>query len=125
MVLTDRRLLVLARVRATELLERDLVIGKRYDGFHLERVRRARPLLQLVVRTVGGARMVFEFGPNARSMGLALLDRLTGLPGLPGLPGGPGAAASAPPAMPAMSGSPGAPGTPGSAVDEAAFWGER
>jgi hypothetical protein len=111
MVLTDRRVLVLASTRSREPLERDLVIGKRYDSLQLRRVRRLRPLLQLVVAGNGATEMVFEFGPGSRRVGLALLDRLTGR-GSSGVPAAAGAL-----------GAPTAHASGG--FDEASFWGER
>ena len=54
----------------------DLVIAKRYETFALERVRRARPLLQLQVRSNNGSRMIFEFRPWRRHVGEALVHRL-------------------------------------------------
>jgi len=75
MVLTDRRLLLFAR-RSGQVRAGDLVIGKRYETFTLERTRRARPLLQLRVQASNGTRMVFEFRPGRRHVGEALVHRL-------------------------------------------------
>ncbi len=60
MALTDRRILVFARGRGKPEPS-DLVIGKRYEAFTLERVRRRRPLLKMVLRAANGNRLVFEF----------------------------------------------------------------
>lgn len=76
MVLTDRRVLLFARRARHGVQPSDLVIGKRYETFTLERVRRARPLLQLRVQATNGSRMVFEFRPGRRHVGEALVHRL-------------------------------------------------
>jgi hypothetical protein len=75
MVLTDRRLLLFTR-RPGPVQAKDLVIGKRYEAFQLDKVRRARPLLQLRVHASSGTRMVFEFRPSRRHIGDALVQRL-------------------------------------------------
>ena len=75
MALTDRRLLVFDRKRKPT--PSDLVIGKRYETFKLERVRRKRPLLQVLVSAANGMRMVFEFRPGQRDIGGELVARLT------------------------------------------------
>ena len=53
------------------------MIAKRYPAFTLERVRRARPLLQLLVRASNGSPFVFEFRPGQRDLGTELAARLT------------------------------------------------
>jgi hypothetical protein len=65
-VLTDRRLLLFHRRRRHALAPDDLVLGKRYDSFQLDRVHRSRPLMQLLVTGTGGTRMVLEFRPGRR-----------------------------------------------------------
>ncbi len=75
MALTDRRVLVFERSRRGPT-PADLVVGKRYDTFTLERVKRRRPLLQVLVRAASGNRMVFEFRPAQRRMGTDLAKQL-------------------------------------------------
>jgi hypothetical protein len=75
MVLTDRRLLVFAPRR--RLRGADLVIGKRYETFSLEQVRRRRPLMQVLIAATSGSRYVFEFRPGQRELGGELVARLT------------------------------------------------
>ena len=75
MVLTDRRLLLVAHWRRG-LRPRDLVIGKRYDAFTLLELHKARPLLQLLVELSPGAQMVLEFRPRRRRLGELLAHRL-------------------------------------------------
>jgi hypothetical protein len=75
MALTDRRVLVFERSRRGPT-PADLVVGKRYDTFTVERVKRRRPLLQVLVRAASGNRMVFEFRPGQRAMGTELATRL-------------------------------------------------
>lgn len=77
MVLTDRRLLLFARRRSGALHATDLVIGKRYEAFTLEQIRRGRPLYQVRVRGTNGALMIFEFRPGVRHLAGALVARLT------------------------------------------------
>jgi hypothetical protein len=76
MALTDRRVLVFEPrrrgPRATEL-----VIGKRYETFTLERVRRRRLLMQVQLRAMNGNVMIFEFRPRQRELGGELIARLT------------------------------------------------
>lgn len=76
LALTDRRILVFARRRRGPEAP-DLVIGKRYETFTLERVRRRRPLMQVVLRAVNGNRLVFEFRSRQRDLGGELAARLT------------------------------------------------
>ena len=75
LALTDRRVLVFERGRRPK--PSDLVLGKRYETFTLERVRRGFPLLQVSVRAANGNRMVFEFRPGNRELGGELIARLT------------------------------------------------
>ena len=75
LALTDRRVLVFERGRRPR--PSDLVLGKRYETFTLERVRRGFPLLQVSVRATNGNRMVFEFRPGNRELGGELIARLT------------------------------------------------
>jgi hypothetical protein len=86
-VMTDRRLLLFTR-RRRALQASDLVIGKRYEAFTLERVHRSRPLFQVRVQVANGTRMVFEFRPGQRHLGGALVARLTPKPPPPALPSG-------------------------------------
>jgi hypothetical protein len=87
MVLTDRRLLLFARHRGA-VQASDLVIGKRYEAFTLDRVHGSRPLFQVRVLGANGTRMVFEFRPGQRNLGGALVARLTPKPPPPALPAG-------------------------------------
>lgn len=75
LALTDRRILVFERGRRPK--PSDLVLGKRYETFTLERVRRGFPLLQVRVSAANGNRMVFEFRPGNRELGGELIARLT------------------------------------------------
>jgi hypothetical protein len=75
LALTDRRVLVFERGRRPK--PSDLVLGKRYETFALEGVRRGFPLLQVRVRAANGNRMVFEFRPGQRELGGELVARLT------------------------------------------------
>jgi hypothetical protein len=76
LALTDRRLLVFERTRRGPM-PGDLVLGKRYETFVLERVKRHRPLLQVVCRSSNGARMVLEFRRGQREIAGELIARLT------------------------------------------------
>ncbi len=101
MVMTDRRLLLLARHRRAPQA-RDLVIGKRYEAFTVDAVHRSRPLFQVRVQATNGTRMVFEFRPGQRQLGGALVARLTPKAPIAALPPG---------------------DAPTAASDDAAFWG--
>ena len=79
LALTDRRMLVFERTRRGPT-PRDLVLGKRYETFTLERVRRHRPLLQVAFRATNGSRMVFEFRRGQREVAGELIARLTPRP---------------------------------------------
>src|SRR5260370_21953794 len=68
MLLTNRRLLVFNRRRGHGLRPTDLVIGKRYEAFTMRQIRRARPLLQVIVQLPTEARMGFEFRPRHRRL---------------------------------------------------------
>ena len=74
--LTNRRVLVFNRRRRGPEAP-DLVIGKRYETFTVERVRRRRPLLQVVLRSANGNRLVFEFPRGQRELAGELIARLT------------------------------------------------
>jgi hypothetical protein len=74
--LTDRRMLVFERSRKGPT-PGDLVVGKRYETFTLEKVKRHRPLRQITVRAANGSRMVFEFRPGQRALAGELIARLT------------------------------------------------
>jgi len=74
--LTDRRMLVLEKHRGRPTPD-DLVVGKRYDTFTLQKVKRHRPLLQVVVLAASGTTMVFEFRWGQRALAGELIARLT------------------------------------------------
>jgi hypothetical protein len=74
--LTDRRVLVFARHWGGPRAD-DLVLGKRYTSFTVEKVHRHRPLFQLRIRGPNEARMVFEFRPGHRGLASELVARLT------------------------------------------------
>lgn len=76
MALTDRRVLVFARRRGGPDAP-DLVIGKRYETFTLERVKRRRPLVQVSLQASSGNRLVFEFRRGERELAGELIARLT------------------------------------------------
>jgi len=78
-VLTDRRLLVFGRRRGGPTAD-DLVLGKRYTFFTLERVHRLRPLFQLRIQGANDSRLVLEFRPRQRSVAAELAARLTRSP---------------------------------------------
>jgi hypothetical protein len=82
--LTNRRLLVFERrARGASGTRRPLVIGKRYEFFSLERVRRGPFLYQVVLRGEDDTRLVFEFRPGQRALGRALVEHLTSPKGRP------------------------------------------
>jgi len=99
MVLTDRRLLLFPP-RPGPVQTSDLVIGKRLESFTLERVHRARPLLQLQVSASNSARLVLEFTPGCRRVGDALAHRLEPRTPIAALPAPAVPAAEAPTAAP-------------------------
>jgi hypothetical protein len=104
--LTDRRMLVFARHWGGPRAD-DLVLGKRYSSFTLEKVHRHRLLFQLRIRGANDARLVLEFRPGHRALASELAARLTrALP-----------AAEAPP--------PARRGTEASSDTAEAFWGNR
>lgn len=115
--LTDRRLLVFER-RGSGPRGRvgpaDLVLGKRYEFFALERTRRRPTLLQLVLRGENDTRLVLEFRLSQRSMGRALAKRLA-------------SPSDAPVTVGAGAGQPGTTPSPDEAERAAAeaFWGSR
>jgi hypothetical protein len=76
MALTDRRVLVFNRRRGGPDAP-DLVIGKRYETFTLERVKRRRPLVQVAVQASSGNRLVFEFRRGERELAGEFIARLT------------------------------------------------
>jgi len=101
----------------------DLVIGKRYDTFTLERVRRRRPLLQVVLRAANGNRLVFEFRRHQRELAGELIARLTP-PRLTKPDGAPDGA----PGDAADGGTTRAPSTgeePADTNEDTVFWGSR
>ncbi|HSO97064.1 MAG TPA: hypothetical protein VLV81_13610 [Acidimicrobiia bacterium] len=75
-VLTNRRLLLFPRRGRHLPRPTDLVLGKRYEWFTVGKVRRARPMMQVLVTTGNDARMVFEFPPSRRALGRTLLGQL-------------------------------------------------
>jgi hypothetical protein len=77
--LTDRRLLVFERRRRGPSVD-DLVLGKRYDFFTLEAVKKLRPLLQVRIKGANGSRQVLEFRPGQRGLGGELARRLGSTP---------------------------------------------
>jgi hypothetical protein len=82
MALTDRRVLIFERRRRGPRAS-ELVIGKRYETFALQKVRRRLPLMQVQVRAMSGNVMVFEFRPGQRELGGELIARLTPAPDAP------------------------------------------
>jgi hypothetical protein len=76
LALSDRRLLILTRPRGRRP-EPAVALAKRYDTFSIERVRRRRPLLQVVLQAANGSRLVLEFRPRSRRLGRELLERLS------------------------------------------------
>jgi hypothetical protein len=112
--LTDRRLLVFERHRGGPTAE-DLVLGKRFDFFTLEAVKKVRPLLQVRVTGANGARQVLEFRPGQRALGSELVARVKGERAP--------APSSAEPS--ASSASDAAPGSTEDDATASAFWGER
>lgn len=74
--LTDRRMLVFER-RRNGPTAGDLVLGKRYDFFTLDAVKRMRPLFQLRVTGANGRKQVLEFRPGQRTLGAQLASRMT------------------------------------------------
>lgn len=113
--LTDRRMLVFERQRGGPTAQ-DLVLGKRYDFFTLDAVKRMRPLFQLRVTGANGNRQVLEFRPGYRGLGAQLASRMTARGAGPS----PGARTTSHPEAP----------RPGSAAGDerdatsAAFWGD-
>ncbi len=103
-VLTDRRLLVFDRQRGGPEAG-DLVLGKRFDFFALESVKKVRPLLQVRVEGANGSHQVLEFRPGHRALGTEVASRMRERTDAPTPP-----SSSADPVADATS---------------AAFWGER
>lgn len=75
-VLTNRRVLLFPRKGRHLPRPNDLVLGKRYEWFKVGKVRRARPMMQVLLTTGNGARMVFEFPPSRRPLARTLLTQL-------------------------------------------------
>jgi len=123
--LTDRRMLVFSRRRGGPGPE-DLVLGKRYPFFWLEKVHRHRPLFQIRIRGANDSRLVLEFRPGHRGLAAELVARLTrALPPPDGVSGR--RAVTPQPATPPAS-QPTTATEPGTGLDvdtAAAFWGER
>jgi hypothetical protein len=76
MALTDRRVLVFEPRRKGPQAS-DLVIGKRYETFTLEKVKRKRPLVQVSLLASSGNQLVFEFRRRQRELAGELVARLT------------------------------------------------
>src|ERR1700680_3394750 len=72
-VLTNRRVLLFPRRGRHLPRPNDLVLGKRYEWFKVGKVRRARPMMQVLVATGNGSRMVFEFAPTRRQLARTLV----------------------------------------------------
>lgn len=116
LALTDRRLLVFerhAKRRRDPVGAADLVMGKRYEFFTVDRRRRYPTLLQLVLRGENDTGLVLEFRPGHRALGQSLEQHLT-TPSPAAVTAGVGARAAAP-------------ATPDEAERAAAeaFWGNR
>ena len=56
------------------------MLGKRFDFFSLEAVKRVRPLLQVRIKGANGSRQVLEFRPGQRSLAAELVGRVKGRP---------------------------------------------
>ncbi len=120
--LTDRRVLLFDRRRGGPEAS-DLVIGKRYETFTLERVKRRRPLLQVVLAAASGNRLVFEFRRRQRELAGELIARLTPPPALapnlaPDL--APAETSNDMSAFPTMTGE-----QPGKGAPDTVFWGSE
>ncbi len=103
--LTDRRLLVFerrAKRRRDPLGAADLVMGKRYEFFTVDRRRRSPTLLQIVVRGENDTGLVLEFRPRHQALGRTLEQHLTAPSAatVPASVGGRGAASSDAPMSP-------------------------
>ena len=126
MVLTDRRLLLFTR-RSGPVRTDDLVFGKRYQTFEIDKVHRVRPLLQVRVNASTGTRMVFEFQPTRRHVGDALVRRLdrTPIAALPAPDTAGAGPSSVPPAPPTadQSAKASAEATDEDEVADPTFWG--
>jgi hypothetical protein len=78
--LTDRRLLVWARpheVRPAD--DQDLVLDSPFSEVTLEAFRTYLPMLQLVLRSSSGRRLVLEFRPRDRRLGHRIAEALGGV----------------------------------------------
>jgi hypothetical protein len=74
--LTDRRMLVFARHWGGPRAD-DLVLGKRYSSFTVEKVHPHRLLFQIRIRGANDAHLVLEFRPGHRGLASELVARLT------------------------------------------------
>jgi hypothetical protein len=74
LVLSDHRLLVVSRPRRRHPPR--IKFAKDYDAVSVHRVRRWRPMLQVVLEPVTGRRVVLEFRPRRRPLGDSLLGAL-------------------------------------------------
>ena len=115
MILTNRRILLFAGRRRHTPRPTDLVLGKRYEWFKLGRVRRARPLMQVLVTSGNGARMLFEFQPHRRELARTLVSELASRRDMPALPAAGRPAAGLP--------TPAAAAPDQQRTDESVFWG--
>lgn len=79
LVVTNRRVLVFRRRRHGPQAS-DLVIGKRFNSFTLERIRSGLRLRKIVTRAPNGDRLVFELRRGQRELGDELVTRLGPLP---------------------------------------------
>lgn len=129
--LTDRRVLVFARRHGGPTAE-DLVLGKRFSFFTLEKVHRHRPLFQIRMRGANDSRLVLEFRPGQRALASELASRLTRALPAPSSEttpaGGAPTLASTDVSASTPAGASAAPPSPQRDADAdtaAAFWGER
>ena len=80
LALTDQRLVLLERPRRRRPLGvNNLVLAKRYSTFKPDRVKQARPMAQVKLKTAGERVLVLEFRPRDRKAARALADAL-GMP---------------------------------------------
>lgn len=128
LALTDRRLLVFARRHGGPTAD-DLILGKRFSFFTLEKVHRHRPLFQIRMRGANDSRFVLEFRPGHRELASELTASLRrALPAATGAPasGAPTTTTASPgTASGTASPTPAGPERDADADTAAAFWGER
>jgi hypothetical protein len=79
-VLTDRRLLLLARSkhqrRRLGLKPDGVALAQDLDGLHLQRTRAGFPLRQLRIVLLDGRTLILEFDPARRALADRIADRL-------------------------------------------------